>query len=148
MPYGLLPGVREIRRSPSSRPLLIASLVTTIGIGYLVLRKPAAAATPASSNVAVTSIATTPSRILSDHERDDSALHLAHIRSNLQQATEQITRTRRLTDAASRSLDGTSLAVEARRVRAASNAATAAVEALDQSLEEIDVLSNALTKEK
>jgi hypothetical protein len=147
MPYALIPGVAETtRKSRSLRPALIATIAMAIGLIYIVWQKPAA--TVSADQAMVPSAVTAPSGVPDDHQRDDFALHLAHIRSNVQQATEHIMRTRRLTDTAGHSLEMTSLAVEARRVRAASNAASAAVDSLDKSIEEIDVLSNSLTKEK
>lgn len=145
MPYALLPGSRStFRNSHSVFPVVIAALVIVVGGSYFALGRNA----PSKSSEAVQpQVPVAPTTVQSEHRRDDLVLHLAHIRANVQEATDHIVRSRRLTDAAARSLDATPLVVETRRVHAATDAATAALSALSASIEEIEVSFNSLRKD-
>jgi hypothetical protein len=70
------------------------------------------------------------------------------MRTDVREAVDQINRARHLTEAAGHSLDDSNMAVEARRVRAAAAASTAALDALTHSLEELEVSSNAISNKE
>ncbi len=148
MPYALLPGSRAAStRTQTLLPVTVAIVVTIAGVGYFAFR-PATNPAPPSGNVAPAVDAINKVNSNNDRKADDLALHLRNVRTDVREAVNQISRARRLTETAGRSLDDTNMAVEARRVRAAAAASTAALNALAHSLEELEVSSNAINNKE
>jgi hypothetical protein len=148
MPYPLLPGRTQLQPRSHSMSYIAGAVIIVLGSAAYLLSPVASErrAAPVPTITTQPAQPTTPTAAMLDARQDDLVLHLHQTEDAITRAVQRIESSQRLTTAAARTLENSGLPVQARRVQAAFEANTIALDYLRNALEQLDVLSqNSIT---